>query len=202
MEAPPLLPLRPRSMPLCGTSPVQGLWPFSYNTCDDIAFNGQAAWSNSEVGRQNFSACETFTDAYGWVPYQGRGVPQADVLVSEVPTTDASLGYPWDGVRGAHIVSGLTLGPKIPPNTTHGGGTTGDCNATSANCTGIYLQREYRHDTGHVLRMRCGAVCCGVVWRCVVWCAEGAVTRKQWPGCLPMGTGKRAGLCVLCARCV
>ena len=33
-------------------------------------------------------------------------------------------------------------------------------------------------------------------------CAEGAVTKGQRPGCLPTGTGKRAGLCVLCARCV
>ena len=31
-------------------------------------------------------------------------------------------------------------------------------------------------------------VACGVVC-----CAEGAVTRRQWPGCLPTGTGKREG---------
>ena len=44
---------------------------------------------------------------------------------------------------------------------------------------------------------------CGVVWRCsVLWCAEGAITKGQRPGCLPTGKGKRAGLCVLCARCV
>ena len=48
----------------------------------------------------------------------------------------------------------------------------------------------------------CGVVWCGVVWCGVVWCAEGAVTKGQRPGCLPTGTGKRAGLCVLCARCV
>ena len=46
----------------------------------------------------------------------------------------------------------------------------------------------------------CGVVWCGVVWCGVVWCAEGAVTRRQRPGCLPTGTGKRAGLCVLCAH--
>ena len=40
------------------------------------------------------------------------------------------------------------------------------------------------------------------VWCGVVWCAKGAVTERQRPGCLPTGTGKRAGLCVLCARCV
>ena len=48
----------------------------------------------------------------------------------------------------------------------------------------------------------CGVVWCGVVWCGVVWCAEGAVTKGQRPGCLPTGKGKRAGLCVLCARCV
>ena len=39
----------------------------------------------------------------------------------------------------------------------------------------------------------CGVVWCGVVWCGVVWCAEGAVTTRQWPGCLPTGTGKREG---------
>ena len=46
----------------------------------------------------------------------------------------------------------------------------------------------------------CRVVC--VLLCSVVWCAEGAVTRRQWPGCLPTGTGKRAGLCVWRARCV
>ena len=36
----------------------------------------------------------------------------------------------------------------------------------------------------------------------VLCCAEGAVTKRQRPGCLPTGKGKRAGLCVLCAHCV
>ena len=26
-----------------------------------------------------------------------------------------------------------------------------------------------------------------------MWCAEGAATKRQWPGCLPTGTGKREG---------
>ena len=44
----------------------------------------------------------------------------------------------------------------------------------------------------------------GSVHRCAcsVCCAEGAVTKRQRPGCLPTGKGKRTGLCVLCARCV
>ena len=48
----------------------------------------------------------------------------------------------------------------------------------------------------------CGVVWCGVVW-CggVVWCAEGAVTRRQWPGCLPTGTGKREGCVSTCTMC-
>ena len=39
------------------------------------------------------------------------------------------------------------------------------------------------------------------VWYGVVLCAEGAVTRRQWPGCLPTGTGKREG-CVYSVRTV
>ena len=48
----------------------------------------------------------------------------------------------------------------------------------------------------------CVVLCCVVLCCAVLCCAEGAVTRRQRPGCLPTGTGKRAGLCVLCARCV
>ena len=40
-----------------------------------------------------------------------------------------------------------------------------------------------------------------MVWCGVVWCAEGAVTKGQRPGCLPTGTGKREG-CVCRARAV
>ena len=47
----------------------------------------------------------------------------------------------------------------------------------------------------------CGVVCGGVVWCGVVWWTEDAVTRRQWPGCLPTGTGKREG-CVYSARAV
>ena len=47
----------------------------------------------------------------------------------------------------------------------------------------------------------CGVVWCGVVWCGVVWHAEGAVTRRQWPGCLPTGTGKRQGCVSKCALC-
>ena len=41
----------------------------------------------------------------------------------------------------------------------------------------------------------------GVVWCGVVWCAEGTVTRRQWPGCLPTGTCKREGSVSQCALC-
>ena len=39
------------------------------------------------------------------------------------------------------------------------------------------------------------------VWCGLVWCAEGAATRRQWLGCLPTGTVKREG-CVCCVRAV
>ena len=54
----------------------------------------------------------------------------------------------------------------------------------------------------------CGVVWCGVVWCSVVWCGvvwcgvpKALLPKGKRPGCLPTGTGKRAGLCVLCARC-
>ena len=47
----------------------------------------------------------------------------------------------------------------------------------------------------------CCVVWCGAVWCGVEWCAEGAVTRRQRPGCLPTGTGKRGG-CVRRVRAV
>ena len=47
----------------------------------------------------------------------------------------------------------------------------------------------------------CCVVLCCVVLRGVVWCAEGAVTRRQWLGCLPMGTGKQEGCVSKCALC-
>ena len=54
----------------------------------------------------------------------------------------------------------------------------------------------------------CGVVWCGMVWYGVVWCGvvwcgvpKALLPKGKRPGCLPTGTGKRAGLCVLCARC-
>ena len=43
-----------------------------------------------------------------------------------------------------------------------------------------------------------------VVWCGVVWCGvpKALLPKGKRPGCLPTGKGKRAGLCVLCARCV
>ena len=54
---------------------------------------------------------------------------------------------------------------------------------------------------GHVVW--CGVVWFGVVWYGVVWCGvpKALLPKGKRPGCLPTGTGKRAGLCVLCARC-
>ena len=48
----------------------------------------------------------------------------------------------------------------------------------------------------------CGVVWCGVVWCGVVWCGvpKALLPKGKRPGCLPTGKGKRAGLCVLCAR--
>ena len=47
--------------------------------------------------------------------------------------------------------------------------------------------------------LRCTGACC--VGFGVCCCAEGAVTRRQWPGCFPTGISKREG-CVCCVRVV
>ena len=47
----------------------------------------------------------------------------------------------------------------------------------------------------------CVVLCCAVSCCVVLCCAEGTVTTRQWPGCLPTGTGKREG-CVCSVRAV
>ena len=43
---------------------------------------------------------------------------------------------------------------------------------------------------------KCSLAQCGLkVWCGVVWCAEGAVTRRQRLGCLACSIAKRAGVC-------
>ena len=54
----------------------------------------------------------------------------------------------WDVPRGAYVATGLQLSPKIPPNTTHGGGLTGDCTQTNDTCTGITFYTNNSYDTG------------------------------------------------------
>ena len=56
-------------------------------------------------------------------------------------------------------------------------------------------------DHTHFWTKVCHKFSCSTVWCGVVWCAECAVTRWQWPGCLPTGTGKREGCVLKCALC-
>lgn len=121
---------------------MDGLWPWSYNYCDTVAQYGQADWANSDIIHQNFSACNDYSAEYGWPANVGRGSPQADVFVSQVPSGG------WDGTRGAYLRQGLNLAPKIPPNTTHGAGLTGDCTYTGDTCTGINFLTDYGYYTG------------------------------------------------------
>ena len=48
----------------------------------------------------------------------------------------------------------------------------------------------------------CVVLCCVVLCCVVLCCAEGASTRRQWPGCLPTGTGKREAVCLARTSCV
>ena len=115
------------------------MWPSTYNTCDDVARYGQADWNNSLIGAQKYSACDNHSAPYGFVPFVGRGVPAIDMFELVVPPK-------WkDWLRGTHLNSALRLGPKIPPNTTHGAGLYGDCNTTDDMCTGVYFYPKNGH---------------------------------------------------------
>ena len=78
--------------------------------------------------------------------------------------------------------------------------TTAYCPQIVRQCTsGAPLPNASRHEA---VRSRSSTAPCpktGALWCGVVWCAEGAVTRRQWPGCLATGTGKRED-CVSGAR--
>ena len=79
----------------------------------------------------------------------------------------------------------------------------------SSNQRLLLFLRAIRHQARPMCRARASGVgkrsswgsevWCGVVWCGVVWYAEGAVTKRPWPGCLPTGTGKREG-CVCSTR--
>ena len=121
---------------------TDGMWPFTYDHCDAVASEGQAAWENTNQGPQNFSACKDFNAEYGFQSYVGRGVAEVDVFELVVPPK-------WyNAKRPAHLSTSLQLSPKIPPNTTHGGGLTGDCSNTSDTCTGIHFYPHNGHNTG------------------------------------------------------
>ena len=69
--------------------------------------------------------------------------------------------------------------------------TAAPCRAVDSGDRSVQLLHRPR-----AVGRECGVVRCGVVW-----CAEGAVTKRQWPGCLPTGTGKREGCVVKYALC-
>ena len=115
---------------------------------------------------------------------------------------DPSVHCSTAGGRGQ-----LVLFSTLP----HGAGGSGDVVRCGYVWCGVVWCGVEWHGVAWIVQ--CGVVrnvvWCGVVWcvvwwlvRCgVVWCAEGTVTRRQRPGCLPTGTGKREG-CVCCARAV
>ena len=49
----------------------------------------------------------------------------------------------------------------------------------------------------------CVVLCCVVLCCVVLYCiVPKALSKRQWPGCLPTGTGKREGCVSKCTRCV
>ena len=122
------------------TRSVQYVWPGTYDHCDSVSRDGQTSWGNSQLGPQPYGACDDYSAAYDFVPHVGRGAPVVDLFELVIPSSPAE--------RGAHVRTALRLGPKIPPNTTHGGGLTGDCARAGDNCTGIYWSSGNGHSTG------------------------------------------------------
>uniref|UniRef100_A0A7S1JEU0 GH16 domain-containing protein n=1 Tax=Eutreptiella gymnastica TaxID=73025 RepID=A0A7S1JEU0_9EUGL len=119
-------------------------WPWTYSTCDTVAASGQSSWANNtSIGPQPLSACQDFSSQYGFTPYVGRGSPSVDVFRVDVPTN----GWNTELGVGATVASSLNMAPKIPPNTLHGAGLTGDCWSNTAPCTGIEFNRDTDHHT-------------------------------------------------------
>ena len=113
-----------------------------------------------------------------WVHVNGRAVCVARALCASVSTTAESGGMYWSPLLCPVVANAGTVrrgGARAPARLRRGAGGGGGSSP------------------------RRGAL---VALPGVVWCAEGAITKWQRPGCLPTGTGKRAGLCVCCARCV
>ena len=129
-----------------GLNATPGLWPFSYGHCDAVARDGQADWPNSRVGAQRHSACGGGGE-YGFAPGVGRGAPE--VALFEMAAPAAALG-------GATLRTALLLAPKIPPNTTHGAGLTGDCAAPGDACTGLRVHLGAGYKTALDLRCMSG----------------------------------------------
>ena len=72
------------------------------------------------------------------------------------------------------------------------------------DCRKKHNIRAYRPEHCSDVVRGCGVVQCSAVQCGVVWCGvpKALLPNGKRPGCLPKGKGKRAGLCVLCARCV
>ena len=84
----------------------------------------------------------------------GRGAPELDLFRLVVPPKWEA----WE--RGAHITTALRAGPRLPPNTTHGAGPAGDCNATTDACTGVRFAPGNAYATGMAPCMRSGVGDC------------------------------------------
>ena len=120
-----------------------GVWPWAYDTCDDVARSSQAGHS---AGAQAYSACDDWSAAYDWPSFRGRGVPEVDVfaVLTQAP-----------GGEAANLSTALHLNPRLPPGTTFGAGPSGDC--TASGCSGVTVNHESRHNT-RLERAECRAM--------------------------------------------
>eukprot|EP00759_Apiculatamorpha_spiralis_P056286 PhF_6_TR7991/c0_g1_i1/m.12266 len=168
---------------------TEGLWPYTYSQCDAAA-GSQDDWFPKVIPRvynaitqtytngtpskglsgQTYSSCRTFQDVpqYNWEPYVARGCPEIDVFELIVPYDKASWVAFRNPTTGAFITQSLQLGPKIPMNTRHGGGLTGDC---PGDCTTkILTEADGLKVTGENVD---GPTCCGTVHPAYYYCMPG-----------------------------
>jgi len=119
----------------------EGMWPYSYNNCDQGAASQRGLDTGTDLDGQKVSACEAHP-GNGFHHNQGRGMPEIDLIESFVPT------FGNDEWTRAHFTTSLQMGPLIPIDVNHGPGLTG-CEGnprqdrTYEDCEGMIYYRNH-----------------------------------------------------------
>ena len=175
-------------------------------------WRGLTGWgdeeSNPAGGRSSRCACGGW---HGATPGRAAVTPSVTTTLKPCPTwADVARVAPegtrdvvWCGVMQCVVVWCVVLWCGVPKALLPEGKGQDVLLTGIAKRAGMCAcARSMWHLRGSWVRPFVWRTPCGEVGWGGVGCAEGAVTRKQWPGCLPTGTGKREGCvskCVLCA---